>query len=499
MIWRITKKELLLNLLTLRFSAGTILFLALAVLFTSVLLNDYQKKLEDYNRRVAMNNDELRQLMTYRNLKPTVYKPPELLSLFSKGVEENMGNSARVWIGGVPTLTSAAASKNPLLSVFPVLDIALIFKLVISALALLLVYDAISGEKEDGTLSLMLSNSVPRHQVLFGKFIGGMITLAIPIAVGFLMTSLILSLSPMVKLIGDDWARIALMFVVSLIMVSVLFNLGLFLSSVTKRASDTLMLLLFLWVLFVLVIPNGSVYLAERIRPIQSRENIDSQVQEIWGRFQKEVSDFRQRNPQPFEPQSDAREPWGVYSKYATKGVVRYKRKFYAFVDPLRIRHADLAWQANKSYFESMNRQKELVNLISRTSPISLYEILITDLSRTDAKNFERFAKQAREYRRQIIDYLYGKKAFSSIRYFATVKEEHLFDYNKDEYRALYKKYGTKEPSPLNVSDVPQFRYRQESIAATMKRLLPDALLLCFISVLLFLCAFAAFLKYDVR
>ena len=284
-----------------------------------------------------------------------------------------------------------------------------------------------------------------------------------------------------------------------IIMVSLLFNLGLFLSSVTKRASDTLMLLLFLWVLFVLVIPNGSTYLAERIRPIESREKIDSQVREIWGGFQKKVKDFREKNPQPFEPQSDAREPWGVYSRYATKGVVRYKRKLYALVGPLRIRYANEAWQANRSYLESMNRQKELVNLISRASQISLYEILITSLSKTDVKSFDNFAKQAREYRQQIIDYLYGKKAFSSIRYFATVKEEYLFDYNRDEYKALYKKYGSKEPAPLNVSDVPQFRYRPESAAATMKRILPDLVLLCFISVLLFMCAFAAFLKYDVR
>jgi hypothetical protein len=135
MIWKIAKKELLLNLLTLRFAVGTILFLALAVLFTSVLLSDYRQKQEGYNKRVSMNNDELRQLMTYQNLKPTIYKPPELLALFSKGVEENMGNSARVSIGEVPMPTSAAATKNPLLSVFPLLDVVLIFKLVISVLA----------------------------------------------------------------------------------------------------------------------------------------------------------------------------------------------------------------------------------------------------------------------------------------------------------------------------------------------------------------------------
>ena len=502
MIWKIARKELLSNLLTLRFAVGTVLFLALAVLFTCVLLGDYRQKLRDYDGLVSKNNGELRGLMTYQNLRPTIYKPPDVLAIFSKGVEENMWNSTRISIGEVPELASGAAAKNPLLSVFPVLDIVLIFKLVVSVLAILLAYDAISGEKEDATLKLTLSNSVPRHQVLFGKFIGGMITLAIPIAIGFLMTSLILELSPTVELTGGDWIRIGLMFVVSLIMVSALFNLGLFLSSLTRRASDTLMLLLFLWVLFLLVIPNGSAYLSSRIKPIESREKVDSQVQEIWERYWNRVSDFYRENPWPQGNgvQSDASEPWGWYHRFATKNLIRYKQMLNAFAEPLKIRYADDAWQANRTYLESMKHQKELAGFISRASPISLYDNLITSLSRTDVPNSERFAEQARGHRQQMIDYLYNKKAFSSIRYFATVKEEHLFDVNSiDEYGPLREKYDREEPSPLDVSDVPLFRYRPEGVAVTMKRILPDMGLLCFMSVLFFMCAFAAFLKYDVR
>jgi hypothetical protein len=279
---------------------------------------------------------------------------------------------------------------------------------------------------------------------------------------------------------------------------------GLFLSSLTKRASDTLILLLFLWVLFLFVIPNGSAYLASRIRPIESREKVDSQVRGLWERFQKEIQDFRGKNPISGWPvQSDASEPWGWYHRFAAKGLVRFKQKLNAYAEPLKIRYADDAWQATRVYLDSMKRQKELVELISRASPISLYERLMSGLSRTDVPSFERFANQAREYRRGMVDYLYGKNAFSSIRYFATVQEEHLFDINsmdeKGKYSRLREKYGSEEPLPLDVSDFPQFRYRSESVAITMKRILPDVVLLCFMNVFLFLCAFAAFLRYDAR
>jgi ABC-type transport system involved in multi-copper enzyme maturation permease subunit len=499
MIWNIAKKELLSNLMTLRFFVGAVLFLVMSVLFTYVLLSDYRTKLESYNGYASRNNDELKKLMTYQNLKPIIYKPPEILSIFSKGVEENTGDSAQISIGEVPETTSTAASKNPLLSVFPVLDVTLVFKLVISVLALLLAYDSISGEKEDGTLKLMLANSVPRHQVLLGKLVGGMITLAISIAVGFLMISLILEFSPTVEMTGNDWLRIALMFVFSLIMVSLLFNLGLFISSVTRHASDTLMFLLFIWVLFLLVIPNGSAYLAGRIRSIESREKVDSQVQEIWGRFEKELDSKRKPWPQGNSVQSDAGEPWGWYHRFATKNLIRYKQELNTLSEPLRIRYADDAWQANKEYLESMKQQKDLVDFISKFSPISLYEELIAGLSRTDVPGSERFANQAREYRQHIIDYLHNKKAFSSLRYFTTVKEEYLFDISANDYDLSRKKYDSVEPRPLDVSDVPQFHYRPESVADTMNRIMPDFLILCFISILLFMCAFVSFMRCDVK
>jgi len=343
-----------------------------------------------------------------------------------------------------------------------------------------------------------------------GKFIGGMITLAVPIAMGFLMVSLILELSPAVELAGDDWGRISLMLVISLVMVSVMLNLGLFLSSMTKRSADTLMLLLFLWIVFLFVIPNGSVYLSAQIRPIESRKKADSQVQEIWGRFQREKASFRDSIPtHGLAIQSDDKEPWGGYTRFATRSLVRRNQKYYAFVEPLRIRYAHDAWQVTRRYLESMKQQKRLANLISMVSPISLYETLITSLSRTHVSDFDRFAHAAGEYRQQIIDYLYSVKAFSSIRYFATIKEEHLFEvYGSDpekpfdgfdEFGTLKERYDISAPSPMNVSDISQFRYHPERAADTMKRILPELALLCFVSVFLFMCAFAAFLRCEVR
>jgi ABC-type transport system involved in multi-copper enzyme maturation permease subunit len=503
MIWNIARKEVLSNLLTLRFAVGMALLFFLTLLFTSILIKDYGHNLEEYNKQIAQSAKTLNQIKVYQNLRPEVHKPPEVLTLFSKGIEENVSKSARVSVFDVPVLSSSGTSKNPLLSVFSVLDVVLVFKLVVTVLALLLAYDAVSGEKETGTLGLMFSNPVPRYQLVLGKFVGGMLTLALPIVIGFLITSLIMEFSPMVKLGAAEWLRIAFMFVVSLIMVSVLFNIGLCISSMTRRAADTLMVLLLIWVVFLLVVPNASAYLATRIKPIVSRAKINAQIQDLQNRMNEEIREIRRQNPE--DPnriyiQSDDRDSSGFYMYYGTKAEVERRLILNPLIGPLRMDYAREIGEVNRQYLESLVSQKKWTEWLSRLSPISAYENLMSALARSDLSNLEHFSRSAKDYRQQLVDYFQNKKIFSSVRFFGTMKLEDVFEIKKNiEYGRALMRYADRNPEPLDLSDLPSFQDRQENVLVSLKRMLPDLLLLIGAGFLFFICAFMAILKYDVR
>ncbi len=62
-------------------------------------------------------------------------------------------------------------------------------------LGLLLGHDLIVTEREDRTLSLMIAGGVPRNRVLIGKFIGGCLTLAFPLVLGFTIAGTVISLA----------------------------------------------------------------------------------------------------------------------------------------------------------------------------------------------------------------------------------------------------------------------------------------------------------------
>lgn len=292
MIWRIAKKEFLLNLMTFKFAVGTMLCIVLMAVFMPVLVNDYQQQLKDYNASVSATQAELQKAKEYHTIlfgwSHFVYRRPEILSVFSKGVDNQVGDSVRIRIFDIPELSAGSKEVNPYVSILPTLDISLIFKIIVSVLALLVACDVISNEREQGTLKLMLSANMARYQVLLGKLLAGLMTLFIPVTVAFITGLLIWQFSAMIDLTGADWARIGVMYLASLIFVSAMYNIGLLASCMTKRSSVSLLLSLFFWMFFIIVVPNLSIHFAGLIRPLEPEEVTEKSLQEIRERHQKE-------------------------------------------------------------------------------------------------------------------------------------------------------------------------------------------------------------------
>ena len=277
MVWKIAKKGFLLNLMTFKSAVGTVLCVALILVFVPILAKDYQQRLEDYNENVAANETELRKVMVYMNITPTVYRPPNVLSVFSEGVEKRLGTSAKISHLDVPEIRASSEEANPYMSMFPTLDVSLVLRVVFSALALLVAYNVISGEREQGTLKLILSGMISRHQVLLGKLLAGLMILIVPVTIVFILGLILLLSFPMIELTASDWAGVVLMYIASLIFISAMYNFGLLFSTLVKKSAISLLLGLFAWVIFVAVIPSVSLYLATRIRPLEPEEKLEAQ------------------------------------------------------------------------------------------------------------------------------------------------------------------------------------------------------------------------------
>jgi ABC-type transport system involved in multi-copper enzyme maturation permease subunit len=518
MIWKIVKKEFLLNLMTFKFAVGTIVCVVLMAAFMPILAKDYQRRLEDYNANVAANEAELRKVKVYKNITPTVYRLPSALSVFSEGLEKQLSKSAKVELGGVPEISMASGVSNPFLSAFPTLDVMLIVKVVMSILALLVAYDTISGERERGTLRLVLANRTARHEVLLGKLLAGLVTLIIPVTGAFIVGLLILQFFPMVSLSGADWIRIGFMYLASLIFVSAMYNIGLLFSCLMSRSSISLVLGLFVWVVFVVVIPNGSVYLANYLRPTEAREKMAVEVKALMQERNNKIDDLI-KTLRTGGQHSMAQGAFGhYYELYCGKPYRDDLQKRYARSEPVRIRYADRIFEVQRQYLSGLTKQKYLASTIAQISPVTVYESLMSALAGTDLANLEHFRNRVKLHTNEVVEYIRSKtKNFSSISYFTPTKEG---DHSKmikeidrimsllressgkshwlEEYRKWEAQKLKQTPSP-NLQDLPRFTYGPESLARILRRTISHVMLLFFINVLFFTLSFVAFLKYDVR
>ena len=117
-----------------------------------------------------------------------------------------------------------------------------------SFFAILFTFDAIAGERSRGTLSLIMSNTVSRGQVLLGKYLGVFVTVFLPLVMGVLVNLLVVLLIGSIPFDGSDWLCILGMVGLFALLISIFIFLGLFFSSRVSNAITSLVWLLLTWV-----------------------------------------------------------------------------------------------------------------------------------------------------------------------------------------------------------------------------------------------------------
>ncbi len=263
MIWTIAAREILDNLMSMKFLFGTVLCLVLVVISTVVSLHNYQRRMDEYETAIANYRGEPNFVHN-----PQVYRKPEVLSIFVCGFEKRFGNVVNiddkvpVRAGGfMGTLRSAEFSTE-----FASIDFLFVVKVILSLLAIFLSYDAISGEYELGTLKLALSRPVSRASIILGKLISGIACLLIPLTISLIVGILIVQLIGGIPFTSEDWLRTASIAGVAILCMTSFYMLGMAVSSRTRQAAMSLVILLLIWTAEVFLVPGITTVVLDRHR-----------------------------------------------------------------------------------------------------------------------------------------------------------------------------------------------------------------------------------------
>jgi ABC-type transport system involved in multi-copper enzyme maturation permease subunit len=475
MLKTIIKKEIQNNVYSFRFLVTFVLLLAVVAFTIFVLTNDYVKKVDEYSQRQAEIENYLKNYAHYNRVGSIISpsQPPVPFFMLIRGL------SSDVNIGHF--------DNDPLPVMFPLLDLTFIVAILLSLVALLFSYDAVCGEKEDGTLKLMLSNSISRSTIVLGKIAGGTLTLLLPFLTSLLIGLLIILFNPRVSWKSADWGALGLIFLGSLLYFAFFYGLGIFISSRHQSGSASIMTSLFVWVLLVLVIPNLSPFAASFLSPSPSRIKIGREVSRLTdverdqlGRklMAERLQALTKKYPVLAEniPEAEAKE------RMAKDPAIREAYD-------ARVREVQAAWdEANRiqnekagSLWGELDRkeaaQTRLAAVISMISPLSDFTYLATDLSSTGLQNERYFHQIAEDWARR------------------------FDEYGRIKISLLQKQDPTKDwwNTPVDMSDRPKFTYQEAPLGLRFKQTFADFVVLLVFNVLFFGAGYVSFIKYDVR
>ena len=401
-MWHITKREIYDNLNSLRFALTTVLLLALMVTNAVKHLREHPKRVQRYQDAVTESlnhltdraNDSLYTLAQYG--PGNFYKKPSPLHFCANGGEfllpdavevdeppvfmtDSEGNRLLegIWSLSYPDANLHNKDVGPKVSQ---VDWAFIIGYVLSLIALWFTFDAFSGEREQGTLRLMLANSIPRHTVLIGKFLGALLSISIPFALTVLVNLLLISTANTVHLTTEAWGRLGIIFALALLYTSLFVALGLLVSARVQQSAVSLMILLLTWVTLVVFMPSTLASIASSFSPATSFD-------EYW----------KQRNPiqeNLWEKYKERRQ-----SSELDDSKLRAKSEFYT-----ENAEREERWQEEQLKYRTS--QVHRARAITSISPATLLQHLIESFAGTGFERHLQFAENVQRYTRQLREFV---------------------------------------------------------------------------------------------
>lgn len=264
MLKTLVAKEMLNNLLNLRFALAYFLCTFLLVGSASIMLSEYLAHKDVYEvnknaheRRLSKQNH----MWGYLWHNKMVLREPALTRIFALGGEKDADQKAAVAPEFSPCF-HGDFKRNPISNLFPSVDMVFIVGVIIGLLIFVLTYDSVAGEREQGTLKLLLAGPVPRDQVILAKWLGGFASLVIPLVTAWLIVCLVLVFAGGITVSAGEWARIFLILLVMGLYVATVFSLSLMVSLLFRHSGAAVLALLLVWVVLIVAVPASSASIA---------------------------------------------------------------------------------------------------------------------------------------------------------------------------------------------------------------------------------------------
>jgi ABC-type transport system involved in multi-copper enzyme maturation permease subunit len=357
-------------------------------------------------------------------------------------------------------------NTNHFLGNFIAMDWENIILYFISFLCLMLSYNAFSGEKETGTLKLMLVNNISRSKIIMGKYLSLLTVITIPFLLGVLITVLAL-LFPNIQPDANLYLKLTLFLTVFILFVSLNIFIGFLISLLSKKSSVSLIYGITVWILFLVILPSSSWIMGRNKVQIENRATLNQNIKQ-------------QVNEVVFGNKDKYTRSWS--GSWATKPPNEFViKRVNGFNKEDEIRNS-----LQRDYIKRQFAQVDYSNRFSMLSPYAVFRLCSEKITGSGIYK--------------------TKKLYNDAMNYAGIFREFMkdFDANDKESFHLISRDNTTarlfcSMREVNVGNIPRFIPSPTSLANVTNSIKVEFIILFLWCAILFWGVFVLFIKYDVR
>jgi len=423
MIATILKKDIHSTVQDAKIQALAIVALCLTIVVALLGIFEYKIKNERYNVEQAATLEQLYNNKVYATIHPKAIKRPTPLSIISKGIEANFGNSYTFEMEEIPYQADRIYEANAYIESFINLDLSVIFIWFFSLISILIAYDCVVREREDGTLKLMFASSLSKLEFYISKILASMLSVSFVLLVVLLAITAIFLFTPWIEFNLPTGAALLLFFVLGLLYSIFWIAVATLCSILFRSSAQSLVASLAVWILFLIVIPTSVKTVIGNTDFEKEKREIATLQDDVMQRYHDQRGELWQRDFDPLIARLEFQtwgggigsEPIWMANPATRDAAINY----YNTLNPLKRDIADRKFAiAEAKYLLPLKKKVRLLNALTNLSPVTLFEKIGMQLAGTSYDDYFLFLDRFRTYRDQVIDFLMKRDAFSSKRWF---------------------------------------------------------------------------------
>ncbi|MBD1207921.1 MAG: DUF3526 domain-containing protein [Ignavibacteria bacterium] len=400
-VFFIAKKEIadLLRDKRLRWSA-----LTLYVLFAVALFSGWQYFTQTKPRHADAQAASYQQWLAQGSKNPHsaahygfyAYKPVPLLAVVDKGMDDYLGNAVWMEAHKQNNVSNRTAQDVADVSRFGNITVGFVLQFLLPIVIILLTFNAVSKERESGTLRILLSTQTSGVQILVGK---GAAAFAAVFGVIVLPMLLVSAGVMMLAVGGQDFVAslpafgVWVLFV--LVSVVLWIALGLVVSASVRESGAALVVLLGVWTLGAFFVPRLSGSLARTLHPTPSAFAFNEQII-----FEKANGVDGHNSADERSKALEAR----VLKQYGVDSLSQLPVSFAGIALQEGEESDYLVFDKNYgNLFQIFQRQESVMEALNLLSPVLAAQSISRALAGTDTDKHLHFTNNAEQFRRVIM------------------------------------------------------------------------------------------------